>query len=235
MKYKLEKEEITIMYQYILFDLDGTLTDPGEGITKSIAYAFDTYGFSYSSLEELQVYIGPPLNEEFMARLGVDLATAGALAEKFRERYNVTGWKENHPMPGMREALEVLKEQGRHLAVATSKPLGIATRVLEYFDLARYFEVICGSNPDGSRGEKWMIVQDALQQLGVTEETKPLAVMVGDRKHDIIGGQKNGLATVGLTFGYGSREEFANAGVSYVADSGEELTRYLLGGEGESV
>lgn len=216
------------MYQYILFDLDGTLTDPGEGITKSIAYAFDFYGVSYGSLEELQVYIGPPLNEEFVARLGVDLEMAKALSEKFRERYNVTGWKENHPIPGMREALETLKKKGCHLAVATSKPLGIATRILRHFDLEGYFEVICGSNPDGNRGEKWLIVRDALEGLGVTEQTKHLAVMVGDRKHDIVGGQRNGLATVGLTFGYGSREEFADAGVSYVADSGEELTRYLL-------
>lgn len=216
------------MYQYILFDLDGTLTDPGEGITKSIAYAFDSYGFPYRSLEELKVYIGPPLNEEFMARLGVDEETASALSEKFRERYNVTGWQENHPMPGMRKALETLQNRGCHLAVATSKPLGIASRILEHFDLTRYFEAICGSNPDGSSGEKWLIVREALETLGVTEETKHLAVMVGDRKHDIIGGQKNGLVTVGLTFGYGSREEFADAGVSFVADSGEELTGYLL-------
>lgn len=219
------------MYRYVLFDLDGTLTDPGEGITKSIAYAFDSFGFPYRSLEDLQVYIGPPLNEEFMARLGVDLETAKALSEKFRERYNVTGWQENHPMPGMRDALETLKEHGCHLAVATSKPLGIATKILRHFDLEKYFEVICGSSPDGGRGEKWLIVRDALEQLGVTEETKHLAVMVGDRKHDIVGGQRNGLVTVGLTFGYGSREEFADAGVSYVADSGEELTGYLLGAE----
>jgi phosphoglycolate phosphatase len=216
------------MFRYVLFDLDGTLTDPGEGITKSIRYAFEYYGYPVESLEALQVYIGPPLEEEFMVRLGVDYQRAVAITEKFRERYNTIGWKENHPIPGMPEALAALKAAGCKLAVATSKPLPIATTILEYFDLAKYFDAICGSDPDGGNGSKWIIVKRALEKLGVTEETKHLAVMVGDRKHDIIGGQKNGLTTVGLTMGYGSREEFDHAGVSFVAESGEELVTRLL-------
>ncbi|MCI8402430.1 MAG: HAD hydrolase-like protein [Lachnospiraceae bacterium] len=216
------------MYRYILFDLDGTLTDPGEGITRSLWYAFQHYGYPVESLKELEVYIGPPLKEEFMARLGVDEGKARELADKFRERYNDVGWKENHPIDGMEEALMELKAAGRKLAVATSKPLTIAARVLEHFDLARYFDVICGSEPDGSKGEKWMIVDRALAGLGVSKEQKQQAVMVGDRRYDIIGGQKNGLATVGLTMGYGSREELKNAGVSFIASSAKEMTRYLL-------
>lgn len=217
------------MFQYILFDLDGTLTDPGEGITKSIRYAFDYYGYPVESLEALRVYIGPPLAEEFMARLGVDETRARAITEKFRERYNDIGWKENHPIDGMPELLASLKAHGKKLAVATSKPLPIAMRVLQYFELDRYFDVICGSAPDGSKGAKWLIVAETLRRLGVDEAAKAQAVMVGDRMYDIIGGQKNGLTTVGLTMGYGSREEFAQAGVSYVADSAEELLAWLLG------
>lgn len=216
------------MFQYILFDLDGTLTDPGEGITKSIRYAFEYYGVPVQSLEELKVYIGPPLAEEMAIRLGVDLETAKEYVTKFRERYNTIGWKENHPLPGMPEALAALKAAGCKLAVATSKPLPTARKVLEYFDLAKYFDAICGSDPDGGNAAKWIIVRRALDELGVTEENKAQAVMIGDRMHDIVGGQKNGLATVGLMMGYGSREEFTDAGVSYVADTAEELIAYLL-------
>ncbi len=216
------------MFQYILFDLDGTLTDPGEGITKSIAYAFEHYGVPYPSLDALKVYIGPPLIQEMSTRLGVDMDTAYQYVVKFRERYNTIGWKENHPIPGMPEALVALKEAGCKLAVATSKPLPTAMMVLEHFDLARHFEVICGSDPDGGHADKAYIVAQALERLGVTEEQKTQAVMVGDRMHDVVGGQKNGLTTVGLTMGYGSREEFAGAGVSYVADSAQEMVDYLL-------
>lgn len=216
------------MFQYVLFDLDGTLTDPGEGITKSIAYSFDHYGVPYESLDALKVYIGPPLIQEMSHRLGVDMDTANAYVVKFRERYNTIGWKENHPIPGMSEALAVLKKAGCHLAVATSKPLPTAMMVLEHFDLARHFEVICGSDPHGGHADKAYIVAQVLERLGVTEEQKALAVMVGDRMHDVVGGQKNGLTTVGLTMGYGSREELAGAGVSYVADSAEEMVEYLL-------
>lgn len=216
------------MFQYILFDLDGTLTDPGEGITKSIAYSFDHYGVPYGSLEELQVYIGPPLVGEMSVRLGVEADTARQYVKKFRERYTAIGWQENYPIAGMPEALIALREAGCKLAVATSKPLPMAMRVLEHFDMARHFEVICGSDPDGGNADKALIVARALEHLGVTEEQKAQAVMVGDRMHDVIGGQKNGLTTVGLTMGYGSREEFADAGVSYVADSAEEMVEYLL-------
>lgn len=216
------------MFQYILFDLDGTLTDPGEGITKSIAYSFDHYGVSYESLDALKVYIGPPLIQEMSRRLGVDMDTANAYVVKFRERYNTIGWKENHPISGMAEALVTLKEAGCKLAVATSKPLPTAMMVLEHFDLARHFEVICGADADGGHADKAYIVAQALERLGVSEEEKVRAVMVGDRMHDVVGGQKNGLTTVGLTMGYGSREEFAGAGVSYVADSAKELVEYLL-------
>lgn len=216
------------MFQYILFDLDGTLTDSSEGITKSIAYAFEHFGIPFHSLEELRVYIGPPLRTEFAARLGVDEEQAAAMYDKFRERYAVTGWKENRPYPGILEMLARLKAAGRKLAVATSKPYPTAMKVLEYFDLAPYFDIICGSSADGKHGEKWQIVSQALKELSITEEEKPLAVMVGDRDLDIIGGRKNGLAGIGLNVGFGSREELEAAGAVYVAESARELADYLL-------
>ena len=219
------------MFQYVLFDLDGTLTDPGEGITKSIAYSFDHYGVPYGSLDELKVYIGPPLIKEMSARIGVDMETAKAYVVKFRERYNTIGWKENVIIPGMPEALQELKSAGCKLAVATSKPYPMAMRVLEHFDLAKYFDAICGSDPDGGNADKALIVSRALKELGVTDQQKSQAVMVGDRMHDVVGGQKNDITTVGLTMGYGSREEFADAGVSFVADSAQEMVTYLLRNE----
>ena len=163
-----------------------------------------------------------------MKRLGVDEERAAAICAKFRERYSAEGWKENQPYPGISEMLSRLKAAGRKLAVATSKPLSTAMQVLEYFGLAQYFDVICGSNPDGSNGEKRVIVERALAGLGVSEAEKPLAVMVGDREHDIIGGRKNGLACIGLNVGFGSREELTGAGAVYVAESAGELADYLL-------
>ena len=170
----------------------------------------------------------PPLIQEMSVRLNVDMETATQYVIKFRERYNTIGWKENVIIPSMPEALQELKAAGCKLAVATSKPYPMAMRVLEHFDLVKYFDAICGSDPDGGNAEKALIVSRALKELGVTDQQKAQAVMVGDRMHDVVGGQKNGIITVGLTMGYGSREEFADAGVSFVADSAQEMVIYLL-------
>ena len=219
------------MYRAILFDLDGTLTDSSEGITKSICYAFEHFGIEVASLDELRVYIGPPLRPEFMARLGVDEERSAQLYAKFRERYSVTGWKENRPYPGIPQMLARLKEAGCRLAVATSKPEPTARRVLEYFGLAHYFDVICGAGADGRDGEKWQIVSRALKELGAEGREKELAVMVGDRDLDIFGGRKNGIDAIGLNVGFGSRQELEEAGAVYVAESAGELADYLLSGE----
>ncbi|MCI8566120.1 MAG: HAD family hydrolase [Lachnospiraceae bacterium] len=218
------------MYRTILFDLDGTLTDSSEGITKSIRYAFEHFGIEVTSLEELRVYIGPPLRTEFMKRLGVDEERSAQLYAKFRERYTVTGWKENRPYPGIPETLARLKEAGYRLAVATSKPESTARRVLEYFDLTQYFDVICGAGADGKDGEKWQIVSRALKEMDAEGTKKAQAVMVGDRDLDILGGRKNGIDAIGLNIGFGSRRELEEAGAVYVAESAEELADYLLSG-----
>lgn len=219
------------MYRTVLFDLDGTLTDSSEGITKSIRYAFEHFGIAVASLEELRVYIGPPLRTEFMARLGVDEERSAQLYAKFRERYSVTGWKENRPYPGIPQMLARLKEAGLKLAVATSKPEPTARRALDYFDLARYFGVICGAGADGKDGEKWQIVGRALRELGAEGAEKAQAVMVGDRDLDIFGGHKNGIDAIGLNVGFGSRQELKEAGAVYVAESAGELADYLLSGQ----
>ncbi len=216
------------MFRYALFDLDGTLTDPGEGITKSIQYSFESHGIPVEDRRELGVYIGPPLQEEFIARLGVDEEKAASLVAKFRERYNEVGWLENEPIPGIPEALQVLRGAGVRLAVASSKPITVATMVLRHFDLEPYFDAICCSAPDGSHALKKDIVARALTELQVTEEEKPFAVMVGDRKHDIIGGKANGIAAVGLLTGYGSREELQGAGADFIAASPAEMAQWIL-------
>ncbi len=216
------------MFRYALFDLDGTLTDPGEGITKSIQYSFEWHGIPVEDRKELEVYIGPPLRDEFMIRLKVDEEKADSLAAKFRERYNDVGWKENVLIPGVPEALKTLRRVGFRLALASSKPVTVATRVLRHFDLEQYFDAICCSAPDGSHALKKDIVARALAELQVPEEEKPLAAMVGDRKHDVIGGKANGIATVGLLTGYGSREELTAAGADFIAASPGDMVQWLL-------
>ena len=163
-----------------------------------------------------------------MTRLKVDEAKADSLVAKFRERYNDVGWQENELISGIPEALKTLRRAGFHLAVASSKPITVATLVLRHFDLEQYFDTICCSAPDGSHALKKDIVARALVELCVTEEEKPFAAMVGDRKHDIIGGKANGISTVGLLTGYGSREELACAGADFIAASPGDMVQWLL-------
>ena len=222
-KSKLEKKD----YEYILFDLDGTLTDPKEGITKSVAYALESFGIHVEDLDSLCKFIGPPLKESFMVYYELDDAQGDQAVEKYRERFAVTGLFENKVYPGIREMLELLKEQGKTLLVATSKPSIYARQILEHFDLMKYFTFLTGSELDGTRVDKAEVITYALQENKIQDLSK--VIMIGDREHDIIGANKNGIDSIGVLYGYGCREEFEKNHASYVAKQVEELKEILLG------
>jgi len=215
------------MYRYVLFDLDGTLTDPKEGITRSVQYALEALGQPEPDLEKLVKFIGPPLLEQFMEHCGISREQAEWMVEKYRERFRPIGVFENVLYPGVEEMLKALKEQGKVLCVASSKPEVFVRQVLEHFGILSYFTVIVGSELDGRRTKKAEVIEEVLRQLQIGEAERKDCLMIGDRMHDIEGGREMGLSTLGVTFGYGGREELESHGADYVADTWEELLRIV--------
>lgn len=213
------------MYKYILFDLDGTLTDSMQGITKSVQYALEKMGIIEESLEKLIPFIGPPLVQSFQEFYQMSEVQAKEALGHYRERFSRVGWAENEVYPGMEEVLKKLAEQGRKLYVATSKPTTFAVKILEHFQLAQYFTAVIGSELNGVRGEKDEVIAFVLSHLGAGEKQEVL--MVGDRKFDILGAQKNGIAVVAVGYGYGSAEEFQAAGPTYIVNSVKELELFF--------
>lgn len=211
--------------KYLMFDLDGTLTDPQEGITNSVAYALEQYGIHVEDRTSLNKFIGPPLKDSFMEYYGFQEAQAEEAVWKYREYFNDDGIFENKVYPGIPKMLRCLKEQGKMLIVATSKPTVYAKRILERFELSQYFADVQGSEMDGSRTKKEDVIRYALEQNKITEIDR--AVMIGDREHDIIGAKNCGLDSIGVLFGYGSRAELEACGADRIVDSVEMLEHIL--------
>ena len=212
--------------EYILFDLDGTLTDPMEGITRSVQYALRAYGIEEPDLKALCPFIGPPLKESFMKYYGFPEDKAQEAIGKYREYFAVTGIFENQVYDGIEKMLRELKAAGRTLLVATSKPEEFAVRILEHFHLDGYFDYVCGASMDEKRVKKGEVIAYALETAGIGDASK--AVMVGDREHDVIGAKENNMDCVGVLFGYGSRQELEAAGAWKTAVTVEELGEILL-------
>lgn len=201
--------------KYILLDLDGTITDPKIGITKSVQYALKSKGILIEDLDSLCRHIGPPLKTSFMEFYGFSEREAEELVEKYREYFKDTGIYENEVFEGMDELLRKLQAEGKRLITATSKPEVFAKRILEYFHLDQYFDDICGATLDSSRISKEDVIRYALEKNGIQDLSE--VVMVGDREHDIIGARKVGIASLGVLFGYGSRQELEQAGATRLA------------------
>ena len=195
-------------YSNYLFDLDGTLTDPGVGIKNSIRYALEKRGYSPLREDELNAFIGPPLLDTFQKYCHVSREESAELVTTYREYFSTRGMFENTVYEGIPEALAALRERGAKLYVATSKPEPFAVRILEHFDLAKYFEFIGGSTMDETRTDKAEVIAYVLETAGLRPEE---SVMIGDRRYDVRGGKTCGLATVGVLFGYGDREELSEA------------------------
>lgn len=211
--------------KYVLFDLDGTLTDSQDGIMTAIEYALEYYGIQVKERDSLRPFLGPPLSESMQKYCGFDRVKAVEAVEKFREYYNTRGKFENKVYPGVESMLKAVQETGCRLYVATSKPEEIAREILEHFGLAGYFDYIGGATSDDSRVKKSDVVRYVMDKAGIVRADE--AVMVGDRKHDIVGAKENGLEAVGVLYGYGDRQELEAAGADYLAEQAEEIIRFL--------
>lgn len=214
------------MYETILFDLDGTLTDPGEGITKSVAYALQKYSIEVTDRSVLYPFIGPPLVDSFQKYYGFSPEQAEQAVVYYREYFRETGLFENEVYDGVEDLLASLRSAGKRVILATSKPEVFARRILDHFGLTRYFDVIAGALLDGSRMHKADVIAYALDTAGITDKSS--VVMVGDREQDVKGAEKTGLPCIGVLYGYGSREELTAAGATAIVESVEELQQFLL-------
>lgn len=210
------------MKKTILFDLDGTLTDSGEGIINCVIYALEKFGLPVPAREDLRYFVGPPLHESFVKQ-GVPTDRAEEAVAVYRERYVPTGMFENTPYSGIRELLEMLKAEGHILYVASSKPEWMCVEILKHFDLDKYFDQICGATMDTSRTNKEAVIAYLLGISGASEKM----IMVGDTQFDVIGAKAHGIPTIGVSWGYGSVEEMQEAGAVAIAYTAEELLDIL--------
>ena len=211
------------MFDYLFFDLDGTLTDPAQGITNSFIHALKYFGIEIPSYETLCTFIGPPLPDTFKTQFGFDDKKAAEGVKKYREYFAAKGLLENSVYPGIKELLAGLKDAGKKLVVATSKPEEYSVRIIEHFGLAQYFENVCGSLMDESRSKKDEVIAYAIERNHISDKSKIL--MIGDRKHDILGAKKIGLKSCGVLFGYGNRKELEEAGADFIAENVSRLDK----------
>lgn len=209
------------MYHTILFDLDGTLTDPGIGITNSVSYALQKFGIRVTDRTRLYKFIGPPLNESFQEFLGFSVEESQRAVAYYREYYGEKGIYENQMYDGVEPLLADLQAKGKKLVLATSKPEKFAVQILEHFHIEKYFDFVVGSNMDGSRSKKAEVLTYALKQMEITDKSP--VVMVGDREHDIFGAAQVGIDSIGVLYGYGSKEELRDAGATYIVNVPEEI------------
>ncbi|WP_045521028.1 HAD family hydrolase [Neobacillus niacini] len=214
-------------YKVILFDLDGTLSDPKVGITKSVQYALQKMDIVEPDIDKLECFIGSPLQVSFAEHYNFDEENTQKSIDFYRERFKEKGMFENELYSNISLLLKSLKEQQFSLVVATSKPTVFSEKILKYFNIDQYFDLVVGSNLDGTRTSKTEIIQYILDKYN--EYKLDNFIMIGDRKHDIIGANNNGIDSIGVTYGYGSFDELNHSNPTYIVKSVEELTKLLMG------
>ena len=236
------------MFEYILFDLDGTLTDPKVGITTCVQYALKHFGIEEPDNDKLTPFIGPPLTDSYKEFYGFTDEQAHIGLEKYRERFSTIGWMENEIYPGMEEMLKMLYDKGIKLAVASSKPKVFVEKILDYFHIREYFTVVSGAELDGSRNNKQAVMKEAFVRLGIISGVKAEEItdenyamtkeeleqigsvtcaMVGDRKFDVNGARAWGVTSVAVSYGYAPEGELEACEPDYLVDSVEELGKVL--------
>ena len=213
------------MYSTILFDLDGTLTDPGVGITNSVAYALNKWGIPVEDRASLYPFIGPPLKDSFMKYYGFSKEQALQSVEYYREYFREKGLFENDLFTDTAWILKELRNRGKTIILATSKPEEFALTILRHFEILEYFDLVAGATMDETRNKKADVIAYALKTAGVTDVSS--AIMVGDREHDVLGARQNGLSCIGVLFGYGSRKELEDAGAVCIAESFKDVLEYI--------
>ncbi len=213
-------------YQYLLFDLDGTLTDSADGILNSVLYALGKMGRQTMSREQLLAFVGPPLLDSFRNCCGMSTEEGEQATVYYREYFKEKGWMENRVYDGIPEALARLKDAGKKLYIATSKPEVFAKNIAEHFGIAGYFEEIIGASLDGSVSKKGDVIDLVIRKIGETHRSEIL--MIGDRDQDVNGAAQNRIPCLGVLYGYGSREELERAGADRICRTPQELTEILL-------
>jgi len=214
-------------YEYVLFDLDGTLTESAPGIINSVSYALQKFGIEVQNKETLKRFVGPPLSDAFENFYGFSHAQATKAIEYYREYFKDKGIYENSLYDGIPELLKALSEAGLKLIIATSKPELFAKRIAAHFGIDKYFSAVIGATMDGSLSAKQDIIARVIATQKLSE--KESVIMVGDRHHDIEGAKSNGIDSIGVLYGYGSRNELENAGATYIASTPHDVKKFLLG------
>lgn len=214
-----------IIKKYILFDLDGTVTDPMIGITKSVRYALNKFGIEVEDLNTLCKFIGPPLKDSFMNFYNFTEEDALKAISYYREYFSTNGLYENTVYENFEDMLIALKNDGKSLIIATSKPTVFAEKILEHFNLKKYFDFISGSNLDNTRTKKADVISYALEQQMINNMSE--IIMIGDREHDIIGAKALNIESIGVLHGYGSYEELSSSGADYIVKDVSELKSLL--------
>ena len=209
--------------EYVFFDLDGTITEPFNGITKAVEYSLSKYGIKVEDRKELKVFIGPPLKPSYMKYYGFDEEKAIEAVAFYREYYSAGGMYDCELYDGAEKLLKYMSKKYK-LVLATSKPQPFAEKILEKFDLKKYFHYIVGATFDDKVSEKADVIRKALFDLGISADK---AVMIGDRKYDILGAKENGLDSIGVLFGFGDLEELTNAGARYIAETVEDVLKFV--------
>ncbi len=208
----------------ILFDLDGTIINSEEGITKCIRYVLDFWGIKQPPQEELLCFIGPPLKEQFQKLYGFEEEKALQSVAKYRERFDREGIFECELYPGIRELIKDLKEKGFRLAVASSKPEVACKRIIGHFHLEPYFDGVFGAALDGKISSKVQVLEYLFQENGMKRED---TILIGDTKFDVLGAKAAGIPCIGVTYGFGTAEELKSAGAAAVCGSTKEVADYL--------
>lgn len=212
-------------FKYIFFDLDGTLTDSKEGIIKSAKYALESFGITENDESRLMRFLGPPLLVSFSTFYGFDAEKSRAAVKKYRERFSTVGIFENKAFDGIYELLQALNDHGHILAVATSKPKVYADRILAKYRLRPYFRLVSGAELDGTRDNKNEVIDYAIEKLGCNRSD---VLMVGDRKHDVLGARQCGIASCAVRYGYAAPGELEECNPDYIADDIAELYKLLI-------
>lgn len=225
--WKMPMYKEPILYQYLLFDLDGTLTNPKEGITKSVQYALRHFGIDVADPDVLTPYIGPPLIPSFMEFHGLTQEQAPEALQVYRRRFDSVGLFENEVLDGVPEMLRALKQKCRFMAVASSKPEAYVIKILKHFDLLQYFDEVVGASMDEKLSSKKDIIREALHRMGKAPGDRDI-LMIGDRMHDVEGAKKCSLDSLGIYTGFAPEGELEDAGATYVFHTIKEMADFLL-------